>query len=240
MYICSNTDLSGTGASVLQHRHYQLVAKRMAVCDANAKLHTTQTDGAQQQPLVEFLDFPVAAARLTHVDKDVIVAAGAALLDAWRGHEMAKVLTAPVEEQTSSYICALLPATADRQATYELIVIPRTQGRMTRSSLRCIKSEFVGILEMAGFAILPGRLKKELTSLLIEGKQPEGELEAYKQWMGEMGVKTDPTASNLLVSDVATQALCDCFVAILEDNSGFDSTDLVTAKKWLSLSGFST
>ena len=36
----------------------------------------------------------------------------------------------------------------------EFIVIPRNQKNMTRPSLHCIKAEFVGILEMAGFGIL--------------------------------------------------------------------------------------
>lgn len=42
-------------------------------------------------------------------------------------------------------------------------------SRMTRTVLHCIKSEFVGVLEMAGFGILPGRLKTELADLLLNG-----------------------------------------------------------------------
>lgn len=59
MYICSNTDLSGTGASVLQHRHYQIVSKRLPICDAQS-----QFSGSYGSATVEFLSFPCAAVRV--------------------------------------------------------------------------------------------------------------------------------------------------------------------------------
>lgn len=34
MYICSNTDKSGTGASVLEQKHYQICGKRLPIFDA--------------------------------------------------------------------------------------------------------------------------------------------------------------------------------------------------------------
>jgi len=56
-----------------------------------------------------------------------------------------------VDNQTLSFIAYREPGDAGR---LEFIVIPRNQKRMTRPSLHCIKAEFVGILEMAGFGIL--------------------------------------------------------------------------------------
>ena len=73
---------------------------------------------------------------------------------------MAAALSAEVDAQTASFICSWRG-----DAGYELVFIPRTQRHSTRPSLRCIKSEFVGILEMGGFGILPGRLAAALPRL---------------------------------------------------------------------------
>eukprot|EP00041_Stephanoeca_diplocostata_P024042 m.601412 g.601412 ORF g.601412 m.601412 type:complete len:122 (-) comp22441_c0_seq12:42-407(-) len=94
MYICSNTDLSGTGASVLQHRHYQIVSKRLPICDAQSQFACSFGSAT-----VEFLSFPCAAVRVraashTSSDKDASTAqfdcvdAVVKLLDAWRSVEV--------------------------------------------------------------------------------------------------------------------------------------------------------
>jgi hypothetical protein len=68
----------------------------------------------------------------------------------------------------------------------------RLQGNVTRESLKCIKAEFVGILEMAGFGILPGRLATEMPRLLFDGAEPTADLEGFSQWMADFNVVKVP------------------------------------------------
>ena len=138
LYICSNTDLSGTGASVLQHRHYQIVGKRLGICDAKATL-SSYSGGRPNSAVIEFLSFPVAAARVVAPTAAAVVEVGTALLNAWRSDAMAAALGVPVAELTASFICSQ-PGVGDG---FELIVIPRAQQNATRASLRCIKAECV-------------------------------------------------------------------------------------------------
>ena len=93
---------------------------------------------------------------------------------------------------------------------------------------------------MAGFAILPGRLKNELTSLLIDGAAPDGDLAPFADWIREFGISADEStaATDLLSSATAAAAVSGAFAAIIADNSAFPSRDLVTARTWLGLAGF--
>ena len=123
MYICSNTDLSGTGASILQQRHYQLVSKRFPIMDAKSLL-TIQEPNAT----VEYLSFPCAAARITSSSADAAVSVAARLLDSWRSSAVAEAVGTKVETHTASLLCytAGPDDAASSSNLFELIIIPRT------------------------------------------------------------------------------------------------------------------
>eukprot|EP00037_Helgoeca_nana_P001982 m.30915 g.30915 ORF g.30915 m.30915 type:complete len:430 (+) comp12265_c0_seq2:278-1567(+) len=243
IYMCSNTDLSGTGASILQHKHYQLVGKRLPVCDAQAAF-TLTLDTAEAPVEAAMLDFPTAAVRVTGTSECAVVDATTALLDAWRSGEMADTIGAPLASLTMSFIASFHPPSEPTKAPssgiYCMIVIPRTQQNVTSPSMHCIKSEFVGILEAAGFGILPGRLKTELSQLLLERLPLDGDLAKYTDWMRELNVvpHSPGEVTELKSSQIVADALYTSLVKILKDNSGFDSCDHGIARRWLSLAGF--
>lgn len=233
VYICSNTDRSGTGASILEHKHYQIASKRFPVFDAPSTL-----SASTGRVNVEFLDFPAASIKLTFptsaMDEGISVAER--LLSAWRSTEIADSLDVDHNGLTMSFIFFY-----DDFANVELLLIPRSMGNMTRKFLHCIKAEFVGILEMAGFAILPGRLKSQLTSLLLEEKSintDDEQLKQFSEWMETLNIQVDKDQSpDLVASKTVQDALNMSFELIIEDNSGFSAKDTDTAKKWASLAG---
>lgn len=267
MYICSNTDLSGTGASILQHKHYQLIGKRLPVCDAPTAFAVSRSS-TSGDARAAMLDFPTAAVRVTAETAVAVIEATNALLDSWRSVEMAKAVGTSLDTHTLSFICSVQaqdsPASSESPGGFEMIIIPRTQAHVTSESMHCIKSEFVGILEAAGFGILPGRLKTELTQVLLENQPLEGELTKYSRrpasppshivfyrvvaqsvdcryehWLQQLNISRKPDhAADLASSPIAAQALYSSFVTILKDNSGFDACDHAIAKKWLAQAGF--
>lgn len=56
-------------------------------------------------------------------------------------------------DQTMSYVVV-----KNDTGPYEVILVPRNRQRMTRIELHSIKKEFVGIMEMAGYELIPSRL----------------------------------------------------------------------------------
>jgi hypothetical protein len=195
-------------------------------------------------------------------DPELVVAATHRLLTSWRSPDMATALNTSVATLTASFICHRAATTASGNGRMEMIIIPRTSTRMTRKSLHCIKSEFVGILEMAGFAILPKRLKTELAALLLDGALPIGDLAKFGCWMKALKVDglnggaraasaratavtttagtcddADTTVDRLVASPEVNAALYAAFNGIIEDNSGFPSQDHETAAVWLNGAG---
>ena len=127
-YICSNTDLSGTGASILQQRHYQLVSKRFPIMDA-APLFAVRHP---QHPhaTVEYLSYPCAAVKITcSGDADAAVSIASMLLDSWRSSTVAAAVGTSLETHTASLLCYRAASAA---SALELVIIPRTSARMTR------------------------------------------------------------------------------------------------------------
>eukprot|EP00039_Didymoeca_costata_P030991 m.32559 g.32559 ORF g.32559 m.32559 type:complete len:409 (-) comp8427_c0_seq1:192-1418(-) len=230
MYICSNTDKKGTGASILEHKHYQIVSKRFPICDANTAFRISKGNVN-----VDYLEFPAATIRLTfkseHTEEGKKVANS--LLHAWRSEAMAKKIDSSSDRQTMSYIFYMGPS-----SECELTLIPRTMGNMTRPTLHCIKAEFVGILEMAGFAILPGRLRKQLARLFVNKEAPVGDLQIFAQWMKEFNLSVGEERGTLLVENqAANHAIYVSFQHIIADNSAFPSRNQDIAKHWIHLAG---
>jgi len=71
---------------VLEHKHYQVVSKRLPVSDAAVAFSTTvEKDGVA----IEFLNFPAAAARVRTDTAEGAMAISLALLNGWRSRTMA-------------------------------------------------------------------------------------------------------------------------------------------------------
>jgi UDPglucose--hexose-1-phosphate uridylyltransferase len=232
MCICSNTDLSGTGASVLEHKHYQMVAMRLPICDAEVDFRA-QAPSSTAEVSVEFLKYPCAALRLRASEAAPLANCAEALLQSWRGESIAAALEQPVSAQTMSFVCTQTPAGV------ELVLIPRTQGRLTCHTMRCIKAEFVGILEMAGFGILPGRLAEQLSRLVLQGAAPEGDLSSFANWIDELALGFDATSESLMESRAAAHAVYASLQRIIVDNGAFPQSDKAKARLWLEEAGFS-
>ena len=81
-----------------------------------------------------------------------------------------------------------------------------------------IKKENIGLIEVMGLAVLPSRLKKELTDLaeaLVKGDELTGELEKHAAWVEGLKAQYTFTAENAL--DILMQETGKVFAAVLED-----------------------
>ena len=88
-----------------------------------------------------------------------------------------------------------------------------------------IKKENIGLIEVMGLAVLPSRLKGELTELaetVAKGEALTGELEKHAEWIDELKQKYTFTAENAL--DIILKETGKVFAAVLEDAGVYKNT----------------
>ncbi|KNC86088.1 hypothetical protein SARC_01747 [Sphaeroforma arctica JP610] len=217
--ISSNTDKSGTGASILQHRHYQVSGMRLPLFSA--------VSAADAQPMqygaasVSVLHYPVVAIRIEGTDTGTIAKAATRILDIWRSEEFCAAEGFEVDQQTMSF------SALHEYGNFILIMVPRTTTAQTNPHNHCIKHEFVGILEMAGYAVLPARLHDELAKLegVLENNSDPAQLPAdltsFAPFVDDCWTKIEDKDPHSRME----AALNAAFANIIRENSPYDSTD---------------
>ena len=88
-----------------------------------------------------------------------------------------------------------------------------------------IKKENIGLIEVMGLAVLPSRLKGELTALaeaIVNGAELTGELEKHAEWVAELKKEYTFTAENAL--EILMQETGRVFSAVLEDAGVYKNT----------------
>jgi UDPglucose--hexose-1-phosphate uridylyltransferase len=91
-----------------------------------------------------------------------------------------------------------------------------------------IKKENIGLIEVMGLAVLPSRLKKELTDLAEaawkgEDISADEALQKHGPWLTELKKKYTFTAENAM--DIILQETGKVFAAVLEDAGVYKNTD---------------
>ncbi len=133
---CSNSDTEWAGASILQHHHYQLFKHiDLPIQQAKAKFHL-QTNAY----LLELLHYPAACFRLSSDNLSSLIETGEKLLTFWR------------RQHTNNTFNLIVHRKTDRYFAYFILRNPKFR---TDSVLHLIKSEGIGVIEMAGYGIYP-------------------------------------------------------------------------------------
>ena len=168
-FLGSNADLPIVGGSILNHDHfqggrYEFPMDRAAVCDV---LHTGK-DGLD----AFILDWPMSALQLSSVDKSLLIDEACRILAAWRAYsDPACDILAETDGTPHNTITPIL---RNRDGRYQLTLVLRNNRTSDEhplgifhphAPLHHIKKENIGLIEVMGLFILPGRLKTELAQL---------------------------------------------------------------------------
>ena len=91
-----------------------------------------------------------------------------------------------------------------------------------------IKKENIGLIEVMGLAVLPSRLKKELSDLadaIVVGKDVRADevLCKHADWVDELKKQYNFTADNAM--DIILQETGKVFAAVLEDAGVYKNTE---------------
>ncbi|MFD0588889.1 UDP-glucose--hexose-1-phosphate uridylyltransferase [Paenibacillus sp. GCM10027627] len=186
-FIGSNADLPIVGGSILSHDHFQ--AGRHPFPMESAPLDAVFMD--ESKPGIRFgiVRWPMSVLRLNGMSKEGVLDAACRILDCWKEYsdEGADVLAyteQPAGERIPHNTVTPI-ARMKKNGEYELDLVLRNNRTSERhpdgifhphAHLHHIKKENIGLIEVMGLAVLPGRLKAELEQLelYLTGQSSEG------------------------------------------------------------------
>ena len=170
-FIGSNADLPIVGGSILNHDHFQ--GGRHAFPEEKAPVTRTFSHPELPDVRAGIVKWPMSVVRLVSHNRAQLHKAAVAMLAAWRAYsdESAGVraFTGDTPHNTITPIARL---TANGE--YELDLVLRNNRTSEEHpegifhphrELHHVKKENIGLIEVMGLAVLPGRLKEELESI---------------------------------------------------------------------------
>ncbi|MBR6595457.1 MAG: UDP-glucose--hexose-1-phosphate uridylyltransferase [Oscillospiraceae bacterium] len=229
-FVGSNADLPIVGGSILSHEHFQGGHYTFAM--ETAPVEKEIAFKGFEDIHAGIVKWPMSVIRLTGADPERIADLADKILLAWRSYsdESVGVIAFSDGEPHNT----ITPIARRRGADYELDLVLRCNITTPEHPLGVfhphadkhhIKKENIGLIEVMGLAVLPSRLKKELTALaeaLVSGAELTGELEKHSAWVA--GLKNQYTFSAENALDILLQETGKVFAAVLEDAGVYKNT----------------
>ena len=169
-FIGSNADLPIVGGSILNHDHFQGGYHSFPM--AEAEIEEKFILKGFNMIKVGIVNWPVSTIRLTGMDKRLVSILGAHILKTWRDYSDESVgIHAYSDNEPHNTIT---PIASRRGKAYELDLVLRNNYTNNEypfgiyhphEEVHHIKKENIGLIEVMGLAVLPGRLKEELEIL---------------------------------------------------------------------------
>ena len=222
-FVGSNADLPIVGGSILSHEHFQ--GGRYTFAMETAPIREEITFAGFEDIAAGIVNWPMSVIRLTGDDPVRIAALGEKILNCWRGYSDASVGVLAFSDGEPHN--TITPIARRRGEKYELDLVLRCNITTAECPLGVfhphqdkhhIKKENIGLIEVMGLAVLPSRLKKELSDLaaaLGHGAPLTGELEKHAPWAAELKTRYTFTADNAM--DIILQETGRVFAGVLED-----------------------
>lgn len=235
-FVGSNADLPIVGGSILSHDHFQ--GGHHAFPMAMACAEETFTIKGFEDITVEKVKWPMSVIRLRGQSKEKLVELSDKILAAWRGYSDEKcnifAFTGDVPHNT------ITPIARKKGTDYEIDLVLRNNRTSEEfplgifhphQELHHIKKENIGLIEVMGLAVLPGRLKEEMgiiAELMVKPNASElirenEKVEKHADWCDEILKKyNDITAEN--VENIIKAEIGVAFSKVLE-NAGVYKQD---------------
>ena len=231
-FVGSNADLPIVGGSILSHEHFQGGHYTFAM--ETAPVEKKVTFAGFEDISAGIVKWPMSVLRLTGKDPVRIADLADKILDCWRGYsdESVGVIAFSDGEPHNT----ITPIARRRGADYELDLVLRCNITTSEHPLGVfhphadkhhIKKENIGLIEVMGLAVLPSRLKNELTELaaaVAEGKdiRSDAVLEKHADWVDELKRQYTFTAENAM--EIILQETGKVFAGVLEDAGVYKNT----------------
>ena len=231
-FVGSNADLPIVGGSILSHEHFQGGHYRFAM--ESAGLETEITFRGYEDIHAGIVKWPMSVIRLDGKDPVRLAQLADKILICWRGYSDETVgIVAFSDGEPHNTIT---PIARRRGELYELDLVLRCNITTPEHPLGVfhphadkhhIKKENIGLIEVMGLAVLPSRLKQELTDLasaIVSGADIAADpvLGKHAPWVGELKKQYTFTAGNAL--DIILKETGKVFTEVLEDAGVYKNT----------------
>ncbi len=231
-FVGSNADLPIVGGSILSHEHFQGGHYTFAM--ETAPVEKEISFPGFEDVSAGIVAWPMSVIRLTAADPEKLTELADRILSAWRGYsdESADILafTGTVPHNT------ITPIARRRGTDFELDLVLRNNRTTEEHPLGLfhphadkhhIKKENIGLIEVMGLAVLPSRLKKELSDLaeaILAGNDIAADpvLGKHAAWVDEIKTRTLFTPENTM--DILLQETGRVFSQVLEDAGVYKCT----------------
>ncbi|EGT3599558.1 UDP-glucose--hexose-1-phosphate uridylyltransferase [Clostridium perfringens] len=220
----SNADLPIVGGSILSHEHYQGGNHRFPMNDAK-KLFDFSIDGFEDVEC-EAIKWPISTIRLRGENIDSLVLASDLILKKWRDYsdetldilaysnsEPHNTITPMVRKEDGKFVVDLSLRNNRTSKEHPLGIFH------PHEEVHHIKKENIGLIEVMGLAVLPGRLLKELEKIkeYLKNEISLDNIEEYhRSWALELKKKFDYLKSSTELNDFVNKELSNKFVSVLE------------------------
>ena len=224
-FVGSNADLPIVGGSILSHEHFQGGHYTFAM--ETAPVETEISFKGYEDITAGIVKWPMSVIRLGGADPKRIAELGEKILNLWRGYSDPAV--GVLAESDGEPHNTITPIARRRGENYELDLVLRCNITTEEHPLGVfhphadkhhIKKENIGLIEVMGLAVLPSRLKGELTALaeaVAAGKdvRQDETLAKHADWVDQLKKRYMFTPENSL--DILLQETGRVFSQVLED-----------------------
>ncbi len=232
-FVGSNADLPIVGGSILSHEHFQGGHYTFAM--ETAEVEKEVTFRGFEELRAGIVKWPMSVIRLNGKDPERLAELADKVLTAWRGYSDERVgIVAFSQGEPHNTIT---PIARRRGEDYELDLVLRCNITSEEHPLGVfhphadkhhIKKENIGLIEVMGLAVLPSRLKGELTALaeaVVAGKDISGDeiLSKHAPWVEDLKKRYTFTEENAL--GIILQETGRVFAAVLEDAGVYKNTE---------------
>ena len=223
-FVGSNADLPIVGGSILAHDHFQGGHYTFAM--AKAPVETPFTFPGYEDVKAGIVKWPMSVVRLTAADPERLIDLADKILLSWRGYTDETVFI--FAETDGEPHNTITPIARRRGEDYELDLVLRNNITTAEhplgvyhphAELHHIKKENIGLIEVMGLAVLPARLKEELSAVanaLVSGADLRADERTAKHadWAEGFRGKYTITADNAL--DIVEKETGLVFARVLE------------------------
>ena len=230
----SNADLPIVGGSILSHDHFQGGGYEFAMVRAPYEREFKIKDFPNVH--AGTIKWPLSTIRLQSSSAEDIVDAADLILKAWRGYTDEDAFIYAETDGTPHN--TITPIARMRGDLYELDLVLRNNITTEEfpagvyhphQEYHHIKRENIGLIEVMGLAVLPARLKKEMSVLeqaILNGEDlsAKPETESHKEWAeGWIKKYDDINADN--IHRIVQNEIADVFSHVLEDAGVYKRTE---------------
>ena len=232
-FVGSNADLPIVGGSILSHEHFQGGHYRFAM--ESAGIEKEVSFKGFEDIHAGIVKWPMSVIRLNGKDPQRIADLADKILGAWRAYSDESVGVVAFSDGEPHN--TITPIARRRSDHFELDLVLRCNITTEEHPMGVfhphaekhnIKKENIGLIEVMGLAVLPSRLKGELSDLaaaLAAGRDISGDECLSKHAAWAEGLKQQYTFTSDNAMDIILQETGKVFAAVLEDAGVYKNTE---------------